>query len=80
MNSEGWIHRDVKPDNFLVSNEGVVKLIDFAISVKQRAACRPYFRSARRRYKARAAICRRADPQPEPRSASRHLQLRVRVV
>ena len=32
----GWIHRDVKPDNFLVSNEGVVKLIDFAISQKQR--------------------------------------------
>lgn len=32
MHSEGWVHCDVKPDNFLVSDEGVVKLIDFAIS------------------------------------------------
>src|SRR5687768_8169216 len=37
FHSEGWVHRDVKPDNFLVSDEGVVKLIDFAISVKQKS-------------------------------------------
>jgi serine/threonine protein kinase len=36
LHSEGWLHRDVKPDNFLVSDEGVVKLIDFAISQKQK--------------------------------------------
>jgi eukaryotic-like serine/threonine-protein kinase len=36
FHSEGWVHRDVKPDNFLVSDEGVVKLIDFAISYKQK--------------------------------------------
>jgi serine/threonine protein kinase len=43
MNSEGWIHRDVKPDNFLVSNEGVTKLIDFAISVKQKSGIASMF-------------------------------------
>lgn len=43
FNSEGWIHRDVKPDNFLVSNEGVVKLIDFAISTKQKSGIAAMF-------------------------------------
>lgn len=37
MHEQGWVHRDVKPDNFLVSNQGVVKLIDFAISTKQKS-------------------------------------------
>jgi eukaryotic-like serine/threonine-protein kinase len=32
MHGEGWVHCDVKPDNFLVNEDGVVKLIDFAIS------------------------------------------------
>jgi serine/threonine protein kinase len=32
MNAKGWVHRDVKPDNFLVNALGDVRLIDFAIS------------------------------------------------
>jgi len=43
FNSEGWIHRDIKPDNFLVSDEGVVKLIDFAISTKQKSGLSSLF-------------------------------------
>lgn len=34
MNSEGWVHRDIKPDNILVNNAGEVKLIDFAIACR----------------------------------------------
>lgn len=37
LHSSGWIHCDVKPDNFLVSGKAEVKLIDFSIAkpVKQ---------------------------------------------
>ena len=34
MNSNGYIHRDVKPDNILVNPLGTTKLIDFAITKK----------------------------------------------
>ena len=44
FNSKGWVHRDVKPDNFLVNLEGEVKLIDFALAVRQKRGCRSYCR------------------------------------
>jgi serine/threonine protein kinase len=34
MNTQGWVHRDIKPDNILVNAAGQVKLIDFAIAQK----------------------------------------------
>src|SRR5262249_6214966 len=30
MNAQGWVHRDVKPDNLLVNSAGELKVIDFA--------------------------------------------------
>ena len=34
MHSKGFVHCDIKPDNFLVSREGDTKVIDFTISRK----------------------------------------------
>jgi serine/threonine protein kinase len=34
MHQAGWVHCDVKPDNFLADEQGNVKLIDFSIGVK----------------------------------------------
>lgn len=48
MHGEGWVHRDVKPDNFLLSDEGVVKLIDFAISQRQKGGLAALFSFGRK--------------------------------
>ena len=34
LNEHGWVHRDIKPDNYLVSDKNQVKLIDFALAQK----------------------------------------------
>jgi serine/threonine protein kinase len=34
MNTQNWVHRDVKPDNLLCNSSAQVKLIDFALAVK----------------------------------------------
>jgi serine/threonine protein kinase len=32
MNASGWVHRDVKPDNFLVNSAGELRVIDFGLA------------------------------------------------
>lgn len=35
MHDKHWVHRDVKPDNYLMNDENEVRLIDFTIAAKQ---------------------------------------------
>jgi serine/threonine-protein kinase len=34
MHAKGWVHRDIKPDNFLVDEENHIRLIDFNLTRK----------------------------------------------
>lgn len=47
MHTKNYIHLDLKPDNFLVSREGIVKLIDFTISEKKKTGLSKLFHSAK---------------------------------
>jgi serine/threonine protein kinase len=40
---QGWVHRDVKPDNFLLDETGDLKLIDFALAQKKKTGLAKLF-------------------------------------
>jgi eukaryotic-like serine/threonine-protein kinase len=43
FHEQGWVHRDVKPDNFLLKPTGEVKLIDFALAQRRRGGLMRFF-------------------------------------
>ena len=38
FHKQGWVHRDIKPDNYLMKANGETKLIDFALAQKKPSA------------------------------------------
>lgn len=47
LHTKNWIHLDIKPDNYLVSRDGVVKLIDFTIAQRKKKGLSKLFHSAK---------------------------------
>lgn len=43
LHEQGWIHCDIKPDNYLVNEQGDVKLIDFSIAQQMKKQKRSLF-------------------------------------
>ncbi len=48
LHGKGWIHCDVKPDNFLVNRDGDIKLIDFSIAEKKKTGLSKLFSGSKK--------------------------------
>ncbi len=75
LHKQGWMHRDIKPDNYLMRANGDVKLIDFALAKRpKRGWRRLLFRLPPQDSRHAQLYVARADSRPPARRAKRYLQ------
>ena len=82
LHDVGWIHCDIKPDNYLVDEQANVKLIDFSIAVKIKKKGLLGFGSNKtkdNRGHSQLYFSGTNSP-PTPRCAGRHLRIWVYAV
>lgn len=57
MHTQNWIHRDIKPDNYLVARDGETKLIDFTIAERKKTGIGKLFYSTKNIQGTRSYMC-----------------------
>ena len=77
MHEKGWIHRDIKPDNFLLGDDNTVKLIDFNLARKPPGGLSKLFGMKTASAGHPQLHVARADSRPAGRRPRRRLQLRL---